>query len=245
MKTPLDHINIESIYFQDKKRLSLPKRMAQCTPDTKAALIEIGEEVEAKGGKFYLSDLFRSYDMQMQSHLDFASGRKKAFSPPPGGSMHEAGRAFDMDLDKMGMKLSEFWKIAAKHGFSPVIAKPTAGVSESWHFDCRGSHQLVYDYYKSGKGTNLKAYTAMAASGILSIGVKVDFFKTNQSAAAIQAGLIRLGFELGNIDGDVGQKTRTALGKADIEWTNADDVLLKVENLLREKFPQEYISVLG
>lgn len=245
MKTPLTHINIESIYFKDGKRLPLPKRMAQCAPDVKEALIKIGKDVEDKGGKFYLSDLFRSYEMQMQSHLDFVSGRKKAFSPPPGGSMHEAGRAFDMDLDKMEMKLADFWEIAARHGFSPIIDKPVKGVSESWHFDCRASHQLVYDYYKSGKGTNMKAYTAMAASGILAIGVKVDFFKNNQAAAAVQAGLIRLGFELGSIDGDVGQKTRAALGKAGVEWTTVDEVLLKVENLLREKFPQEYVAVLG
>lgn len=245
MKTPLTHINIESIYFKDGKRLPLPKRMAQCAPDVKTALIKIGEAVEAKGGKFYLSDLFRSYEMQLQSHLDFTSGRKSAFSPPPGGSMHEAGRAFDMDLDKMGMKLADFWKIAKKFGFLPIINQPTAGVSESWHFDCRGSHQTVYDYYKAGKGTNMKAYTAMAASGILAIGVKVDLFKNNQAAAAVQAGLIRLGFELGSIDGDIGQKTRTALGKAGVEWTTVEEVLLKVENLLREKFPQEYIAILG
>lgn len=240
MKTPLININIESIYFKDKKRLPLPPRMAQCAPDMKEALINIGEAVEAAGGKFYLSDLFRSYEMQMQSHNDFVSGRKKAFSPAPGGSMHEAGRAFDMDLGSIEISLADFWEIAAKFGVLPIISKPKAGVSESWHFDKRGSHGLVYNYYQAGKGTNMKAYTAMSASGILAIGVKVDRFGKNQSAAALQAGLIRLGFELGSIDGDIGQKTRTALDKAAIEWTNAEDTLLRVENALKEKFPEEY-----
>lgn len=194
MKTPLTHINIESIYLKDGKRVPLPQRMAQCTPDTKQALIEIGKAVEAKGGHFYLSDLFRSYDMQLQSHLDWKNGRKSAFSPPPGGSMHEAGRAFDMDLSKIKIKLSDFWGIAKEFGFFPIISKPNADESEAWHFDCRGSHQKVYEYYAAGKGKNLKSYTAMAASAILSINVKVDAFGENQSEAAIQAGLIRLGF---------------------------------------------------
>jgi len=240
MKTPLPGINIESIYFKDEKRLPLPSRMAQCTPDTQAALIAIGKAVEKKGGHLYLSDLFRSYEMQLQSHLDFKSGKKKAFSPPPGGSMHEAGRAFDLDLDNLKIKLADFWEIGKKFGVFPIIDKPIAGKSEAWHFDCRGSHQKVYEYYTAGKGKNMKSYTAMSASGILSIGVKVDAFGKNQSDAAVQAGLIRLGFELGNIDGDIGQKTRDALDKAKITWTNADEVLLAVENQLKEKYPQEY-----
>lgn len=240
MKTPLPSINIESIYFKDEKRLPLPKRMAQCTPDTHQALIAIGKAVEKKSGKLYLSDLFRSYEMQLQSHLDWKSGRKKAFSPPPGGSMHEAGRAFDLDLDNLKIKLADFWEIAKKFGVFPIIDKPTAGKSESWHFDCRGSHQKVYEYYSAGKGKNMKPYTAMSASGILSIGVKVDAFGKKQSDAAIQAGLIRLGFELGSVDGDIGQKTRAALDKAGIAWTNVEEVLLNVENQLKEKYPTEF-----
>lgn len=240
MKTPLPNINIESIYFKNEKRLSLPKRMAQCTPDTQAALIAIGKAVEKKGGHLYLSDLFRSYEMQLQSHLDFKSGRKKAFSPPPGGSMHEAGRAFDLDLDNLKIKLADFWEIAKKFGVFPIIDQPTAGKSESWHFDCRGSHQKVYEYYSAGKGKNMKSYTAMSASAILSIGVKVDAFGKKQSDAAIQFGLVRLGFELGNIDGDIGQKTRTALDKAGIVWTTVEEVLLNVENQLKEKYPKEF-----
>lgn len=240
MKTPLADINIASIYFKDEQRLPLPKRMAHCTPDTKQSLIKISKALEAKGGHLYLSDLFRSYEMQLQSHNDWKSGKKKAFSPPPGGSMHEAGRAFDLDLDSLKISLADFWEVAAGFGVLPIIDKPKAGVSESWHFDCRGSHQKVYEYYQAGKGKNMKAYTAMSASGILSVGVRVDAFGKNQSDACIQAGLIRLGFELGNIDGDIGQKTRTALEKAEIIWTTVDEVLLKVENRLKEKYPHEF-----
>lgn len=243
MKTPLVPIDIISIYkntFGDP--LPLPTRMAQCTPDFFTAIFNIATDVKKKGGKLVLSDLFRSYDMQAQSHQDFLAKRKKAFSPAPGGSFHEAGRAFDMDLTTIKISLSDFWVIAAKYNVVPIIKKPTPGTSESWHFDCRGSHQLVYNYYAAGKGTNFKAYTAAAASAILSLGVQVDAFGKNQAQAAIQAGLIRLGKELGSIDGQIGSKTQKALEELDIifDLNSVDSMLIQVENLLQKKFPEEF-----
>ena len=85
MKSPLIPIDILSIY---KNKLGdflpLPTRMAKCTPDTYSAILNIATELAQRGGKLILSDLFRSYDMQAQSHQDYAAGRKKAFSPHPG-----------------------------------------------------------------------------------------------------------------------------------------------------------------
>lgn len=243
MKSPLIPINILSVYTNKlKDRLPLPERMAKCTPDTYSAIFSIAADVAKKGGKLILSDLFRSYDMQAQSHQDFVAGRKKAFSPAPGGSFHEAGRAFDMDLSAIKIPLADFWKIAAKYGVNPIIAKPTSGVSESWHFDRRGSHQIVYQYYADKKGTNFAPYTAAAASGILSIGVHVDKFGTNQNEAAIQSGLIRLGKVIGNIDGQLGKNSQKALTELGITFNLADisGMLLQVENLLQQKFPEEF-----
>ena len=98
MKSALHNINIGLIYFKDWQRAPLPKRrMAQCTPDTRQALMKIAKDVESESGNLYLSDLYRSYDMQLQSHLEWKTGKKSAFSPPPGGSMHEAGRACDLN----------------------------------------------------------------------------------------------------------------------------------------------------
>ena len=179
--------------------------------------------------------------MQLQSHLDFINGKKTAFSPAPGGSLHEAGRALDLDLDNLGMSLGEFWELARPLGLSPIIEMPNADVSEAWHFDCRGSHQIVYDYYKGGKGTNFsKPYAAMAASAIVSIGVKVDKFGENQTAAAIQSALIRLGQTLGNIDGNIGLKTRAALDAVGVPFSEPQTMLDALEGLLRRMFPMEY-----
>lgn len=242
MTAPLNEIAITSVYKNNAgQRVPLPKRMARCTPDMEAALRAVGAELTQHGGHLFLSDLFRSYDMQLQSHMDFVNGKKKAFSPPPGGSLHEAGRALDLDLDHLGIKLADFWDVASPHGLLPIIVAPTAGVSESWHFDCRGSHQLVYDYYKSGQGNNFtKPYAAMAASAILAIGVKVDRFGQNQTAAAIQSALIRLGQTLGNMDGSIGSNTRKALDAVGVPFMDLPTMLTVLEGLLRQKFPQEY-----
>ena len=245
MKSPLVPINIISIYKNSLgDLLPLPVRMAKCTPDTHAAIFNVAIALAKKHGKLILSDLFRSYDMQAQSHQDFIAGRKKAFSPPPGGSFHEAGRAFDMDLKAMKIPLADFWKIAAKFGMVPIIKQPKSGASEAWHFDCRGSHQIVYDYYASGKATNFKAYTAAAASGILSIGVGVDFFGDNQVQAALQSCLLRLGKDIGNIDGQIGRRTQKALESLKIPFTPdfPQEMLLQAENLVQQKFPAEFIT---
>ena len=241
MTTNLVNMEILSVYKNANGQLvSLPKRMAQCAPDTARALTGIRNDLRAAGGDLILSDLFRSYEMQLQSHLDFVSHKKRAFSPPPGGSMHEAGRACDLDLASLKMSLADFWKVAEKHKMQPIIATPNSRQSEAWHFDCRGSHDLVYQYYKAGKGNNMKPYVAMAASGILSIGVKVDQFGQKQTEAALQAALIRLGCELGNIDGQIGKKSKDALAQLDIPISDPQAELAAAIEKLKAKFPEEF-----
>ena len=217
----------------------MPKRMAKCTPDLQWALSCIEIDVEDKGGKLRLSDLFRSYDMQQQAHNDYTSGKKSAYSPRPGGSMHEAGRAFDVDLKALNMPLKDFWEIAAKYGVNPIIAKPDTKLKECWHFDKRGSHGIVYDYYAKGKGNNMKPYRAMATSGILAIGQKVDGM--NNLNAYIQSALIILGYEIGNIDGIAGTRTKDALVEIGINRIEPAIIKQQLEQHLRERFFEEFI----
>jgi hypothetical protein len=245
MKSPLISIDILSIYKNPLgDALPLPKRMAKCTPDTYSAIFNIATELAKRGGRLILSDLFRSYDMQSQSHNDYMAGKKKAYSPPPGGSFHEAGRAFDLDLGAIKISLADFWVIAAGFGVNPIIAKPNSGLSEAWHFDCRGSHQIVYQYYTDGKGNNFKPYTAAATSGILSAGIPVDAFGTNQRQAAIQSCLIRLGKSIGNIDGQLGKNSHKALDEVGVRFdlNNLDGMLIQAENLVQERFPAEFVA---
>ena len=242
MPALLQTISFPSIYKVRGVAVTLPARMAHCSPDMAKALDDLSDKVEAKGGRVILSDLFRSYDMQFQAHLDFVQKRKTAFSPPPGGSLHEAGRAFDVDLGALKMPLKDFWKVAATCGLVPIIAQPTAGADESWHFECRGSHALVYDYYKAGHADNFdKPYKAMAASAILAAGVKVDAFGVGQDEAYVQSGLIRLGQTLGNIDGGFGKKTRAALANVGLATSSTPaKLVVAIDHLLQDKFPGEF-----
>lgn len=234
---------VMSIYEVNGQRVLMPERMARSTPDMKKAMYGIRADVEAAGGKFALSDLFRSYDMQLQAHLDFSSGKKKAFSPPPGGSMHESGRAFDVDLKGLNMPLANFWQIAKKMGVVPIIAEPDPKASEAWHFECRGSHQIVYDYYKAGKGTNFaKPAAAMAASAIIAAGLKHARFKGKDEAAYLQSGLIRLGREIGNIDGEIGPKTNGVLSSLGITGSTRAEQIQLLDALLQQKFSDEFFD---
>lgn len=243
MPTHLFEVAVPSIYRVADHPVLLPKRMAQATADMKAAILGLGEALKGAGGRLVLSDLFRSYDMQTQAHMDYVSGRKKAFSPPAGGSFHEAGRAFDLDLNQIHVPLADFWKLAAPFGMVPIISAPNPKTSEAWHFERRGSHQKVHDYYKAGKGKNFKTpYVAAAASAILSIGVRVDAFGDRQAAAYIQSGLIRLGHDIGNIDGVIGKRTRDALKAHGVNTGDIDEATDAVDLALQHAFPEEFFD---
>jgi hypothetical protein len=245
MITPLVPVEILSIYPENKPtKVNLPPKMAQCTPDMKVTVLAVRDELQSRGVTLRLSDMFRSHDMQLQAHIENA--KKGVFSPLPGGSLHEAGRAFDLDLDmllKGGIiKLKDFWEIGARHGLVPIVGSADPSLKESWHFECRGSHARVRQYYLDGKGgSNMKPYEAMAASSILAIGVQVDRFQ-NQKGAAIQSALIRLGHELGALDGSIGTKTKNALAAAAVTETDQGAILSKLEEQLRAKFPGEFAS---
>jgi hypothetical protein len=216
--------------------------MARCTPDTRIAIEGVVSDLRGLGHELELSDLFRSFEMQKQANLDFIQKRKTAFSPPPGGSMHEAGRAMDISLESMGVPLAKFWEIAKGRGFFPIIATPDTKLSESWHFDLRGSHAGVYEYVQSGKaGAHLAPYTQMAQSGITAIGVQLETVP-DQDIAWVQGTLIRLGFDPGRIDGVQGDRTNNALKDAGVD---VQDPVTGLSNLLQSMFPLEYPKAAG
>ena len=239
MTTPLVHIDIISCYRVQGERVLLPERLAKCTPDAHRAVNAIKDRLAEMGGQLVLSDMFRTFEMQLQAHLDFESGKKLAFSPPPGGSLHESGRAFDLQLIDLRIPLKGFWDIAREFGFLPIIKKPDDSASEAWHFDHAGSHRLVEEYARDHNVFN--PYGEMAASAILSEGIRVQKFLNRQAEANIQYGLVRLGHELGLIDGFIGTKTNAALVEAGIDPSGTkEEILAAVELQLRDKFPEEY-----
>jgi hypothetical protein len=71
----------------------------------------------------------------------------------------------------------------------------------------------------------------MSMSGVIALGIHVDEFQDRQKEAALQFGLIRLGFEPGPVDGFVGKRTRAALEQAGLTFTTIDETLLAVGQL--------------
>jgi hypothetical protein len=81
----------------------------------------------------------------------------------------------------------------------------------------------------------------MAASAIVSTGVKVDALGEDPIPGFIQSGLIRLGQTIGDLDGRMGPKTRAAIQalKLDPDASNAA-IAEAIEKLLQSAFPEEY-----
>lgn len=238
MFAPLEKVKIKSSYDGD-----LPDQLARCTPDMLAAIRQIAADLKVMRAQLVLSDLYRTYEMQLQAHLEYLTGKKRAYSPPPGGSMHEAGRAFDLELDEIRrITLATFWEVAERYGVAPIIDTPSSGKDEAWHFDCRGSHGRVYDYYRAGHGDNFGSpYRAMAASAIVSTGQKVDDLGEDPVPGYIQSGLIRLGQEIGDMDGRIGPRSRAGLEALAIDPAAPLDAIAEaVERRLQAAFPHEY-----
>src|SRR6218665_1658596 len=143
----------------------------------------------------------------------------------------------------MKVTLSEFWGIAKPWGVVPIIEKPSTKISESWHFECRGSHQLVYDHYLAKKGNNFaRAAEAMAASAIVSVGLRHDKFKDKGDVAYLQSALIRLGHDIGNMDGDIGPKTLDKLVLLGVTATGLAERVQAIDALLQARFPEEFFD---
>jgi len=128
----------------------LPARMAWLAPEAAEALEALCANMEARGGKIYLSDCFRAEMDQARACFDYLTGTgktfarhalvgeypilknyvasndgrgKTAFSPRPGYGFHEAGRAVDIDVDpkRLGMDQRAFAEIAHACGWRDIV----------------------------------------------------------------------------------------------------------------------------
>lgn len=154
---------------------------------------------------------------------------KNAFVAKPGKSMHNAGRAVDLNTETMRKALGAeyldaFWPIAARHGFTPIISKPTEGASEGWHFDHRGPWDNVGDHY---------GYEQMAMCAALAVG---DAGEWQSKPRLIQALVLRAGYDIGEADGVVGSRTlkglELVLGKGyQAQFPNTDRVIAALYDL--------------
>jgi hypothetical protein len=197
-------IDVMSIY--NDYTAKLPSRLSWLTPDTANALYALRDQVRAKGGELYLSDAFRDEQDQAKAHYDYLTGTGKlqerealvreypflasytacnggrgklAYSPHPGFSPHEAGRAVDVDVDpkRLGMDQTAFAELAYSLGWNNIVGGVSGmgdpkrvDVKEEWHWEFRTSvYDSIYVATLSKTGSRKEAYRAMVSRMIKDI----------------------------------------------------------------------------
>lgn len=126
----------------------LPASMSKLVEEAAISLKKVYEEVVKAGGHLYISDMFRSAIMQQKAHEDWKMGRKSSYSPPACSSVHEAGRAIDIDAYDTGIGHKKVREILNANGWTNIVETLTG--SECWHYEFRSKkweeYRKKYDY---------------------------------------------------------------------------------------------------
>jgi hypothetical protein len=215
--------------YKPKERwdVSVFKEGAYIVPDMLEALRKLEDVINSKGGNLYIIDLYRSWNTQEKARNDFLKKKKKDFVAAPGKSFHNAGRAVDISVQELNFAgrdkdewLQILWNMAIPLGFRPVISIPDINASEAWHMDYMGEWRDVYE--------NVSYYEA-AKCATLDIGgwdPKENSEKIKKMF--IQSQLLRLRYyEIGPVDGIIGDKTNWALRELKFHLHNfsLDDII--------------------
>ncbi len=223
-------VRVPGIY--GTKGAPLPARMAKLARPAAVALRKVYDDVVAAGGHLYISDMFRSFADQQKAHEDWKTGRKSAYSPPACNSVHESGRAIDIDAFDTVIGHKKVREILKKHGWVNIVATLTG--SECWHYEFRGAK------FENVRGE--KGYEEMARAMKVEIGnVKkvAAAEKSKDQVKALQSGLNKiLGTKL-IADGIYGEKTKEAViafqkkFKLQVDGVAGPRTMAKLEELLK------------
>ena len=198
-------------------------------PDTLEALIKLNKLILLNKGKFYITDLLRSWETQAKSRSDYLAGKKSAYTAPAGSSFHNSGRAVDFSVKELEFEntnrkdwLTLLWGLAKPLGFKPIITIPDIDMSEAWHLDFPGEWSDAYSKL---------SYSEVAKCAMLDCGLWQKGSKDKIKRMFIQSQLIRLAYyEIGTVDGIFGQKTNKVLdfeGILSLDLDSAGEVLSK------------------
>ena len=147
--TGVVHVSVPGIF---PKGEPMPERLAKIVRPAAEALQKVYKSVVDAGGHLYISDMFRDAEQQHKAHMDYLSGRKSSFSPDTCSSVHEAGRAIDIDAFDTGIGHQKVRAILNAHGW--VNITPSLTGTECWHYEFR---EPRWEQYKAKHG-----YAAMA-----------------------------------------------------------------------------------
>lgn len=189
------------------------------TPDTCQALQKLNLAIALAGGKLVVSDAMRSWDMQAQAYAEFLAGRRKDNVNPPGYSFHEAGRAIDLDLSQLGIKLERLWRIALPIGWQPIVPKPDASLSEAWHWEYPGDWAKHYGSWRNKQ---------VAQCAVIDAGQWEETNHHKLQNMFLQCQLNRLFMAALACDGLIGPKTKNVLAQHGLQKLSVEQALEKL-----------------
>jgi hypothetical protein len=153
--------------------------------------------IRRRGGVLYITTLGRSYSDQQQAHEDNPGNAVR-----PGYSLHQARRAIDIDLARVGVTDEQLADAMTETGWTPISNEP-------WHWELLGPWAEIYAERGPGEA-------AMAAC--LDQGNAYGWYDANTASGrartdirALQAQCWRAGAPAGAIDGLDGPATQGAV----------------------------------
>ena len=122
----------------EPRSVLLPARWAggQLEATVYPSFVAAHDEARAEGIDVRLSDVLRTREQQAAARARWERG-EGPFALPPGQSLHERGRAVDVDVDALGDDYQRWVSIMARHGWHQVKGGLLRGDEEAWHFERR------------------------------------------------------------------------------------------------------------
>jgi murein L,D-transpeptidase YcbB/YkuD len=231
-------VRVPGIYPKGKP---LPARMAKLVREAAEALQKVYEQVSAEGGHLYISDMLRSATMQQKAHEDWKSGRKSSYSPPACSSVHESGRAIDIDAYDTGIGHKRVREILNANGWTNIVQTLTG--KECWHYEFRDEK---WEEYRKKYG-----YKAMARAMKEEIGNLAGLKQAKREEKGMKWVQEALNKVMGTrlvIDGVFGAKTKAVVMRFQKKYGLQVDGIpgpmtkAKLKEVLEEKKKQEAIK---
>jgi hypothetical protein len=179
----------------------VPRSYRLLSPEAAAAILTL----EAEDGPLSYTDLWRSAELSL-----FARQEKRGVQPP-GFSAHNYGLAIDVDVDGTiklrGWTYEELLRVLRKHGFYPHNQAARYGSFESWHFNALldEAPRLLAAHPAPG------AAVEQLMRERFGVGWTLD-------ARGTQERLRRVGLYRGELDGDIGPRSKQAVAAFCRAW---------------------------
>ena len=130
------NVYVPALVDKDGKYTALSSGRAKLTRPAAESLQKVFQEIGREGGKLFITDMFRSAELQQQLYERGATVAK------PGSSIHETALAIDVDISDLGIPNSRFVEIMRKHGWIPTYSNPTEKNHYEYRIDEKGQLDL-------------------------------------------------------------------------------------------------------